>query len=163
MWLYYIGSTTERSYGISVEAFSEPRRLSKYAGMVTKIKRFEGKTIQLTGYICERDASINFTAPWCMGEGAMECADEMPNCHPDPCPLCKGPMWWVKGSKVAELKEALREHFKGTETVVQAVPGVRGGDGGGEQQQGATMRPLSEVATAAVQEGMDEAEEEHWF
>ena len=166
MWLYYIGSSTERGYGISVEAFSEPRRLAKYAGMVTKTKKFEGKTVQLTGYICERDVSINFTAPWCMGEGALEMADEMPNCHPYPCPLCRGPMWWVKGSKVAELKEALREHFKEAGAMAEAVSGVQHTDGGGQRGDG-DMRQLSEVAAgiaadataAGVQKVVEQAKE----
>ena len=158
MWAYYISNEREIDFGISVVAFADDRRLAKYAARVTKVKAATGHVPQLTGYICQRDVSINYVAPWCMGEGALECADEMPDCHPDPCLLCKGPMWWVYGSTVARLKEALREHFNKAEA--EAVPGVRHADGGGGQQQGEVLRTLSQIATSALQPLVDAPLEE---
>ena len=67
-------------------------------------------------------------------------------------------MWWVHSNKVAELKEALREHFNKAEA--EAVPGVRHADGGGQQQQGEVLRTLSQIATSALQPLVDAPLEE---
>lgn len=86
MWLYYIGSSTERGYGISVEAFSEPRRLSKYAGMVTKVKKFQSKVDPFYGYTCEYNHLYREDLGWYrIPEG-----ENVPPIAPDPCPVCGG-------------------------------------------------------------------------
>ena len=98
MWQYYITDEKEVAFGISVVAFSDPRRLARLAGRVSKKPKMTDEITTWIYYSCLvpheiraediYNYEINFK-----GDGGLAALAELPLVYPEPCPVCNGPCY----------------------------------------------------------------------
>ena len=98
MWLYYLTDETEVRFGISVVAFSDPRRLARLAGRVSRKPKSTDDITTWVYYGCLKahvpraDEIYSYEVSFKKGEGLTKLA-ELPLVYPEPCPVCNGPCY----------------------------------------------------------------------
>ncbi len=97
MWAYYITDDRELEFGISVQAFSDPRRLARFAVRVGKGQK-AAKPDEMRWHVvysCVKrclygDDLWGYDVTFKHGEHKAA-IDALPLYHENPCPHCKGP------------------------------------------------------------------------